>query len=161
MEASEDRNQEAGAVSGSEPGRDRYLDLLRSIALVRVVAYHTFAGAAFGLLAYQSTWLRVHYKPEFTCALLNEQPMGFYAPDTLAHEAQRRGIELRAPDVNESEALCTVEWVPEMGPPPPGEAGEGDPAGSTHGRHHRPPSRPQRRQGRRVRAPVRPPSSVR
>ena len=53
-------------------------------------------GAAFGLLAYQSTWLRVHYGPEFLCALLNEQPMGFYAPDTLAHEAQRRGIELRA-----------------------------------------------------------------
>jgi len=47
-------------------------------------------GAAFGLLAYQSTWLRVHYGPEFLCALLNEQPMGFYASDTLVHEAQRR-----------------------------------------------------------------------
>ena len=55
-------------------------------------------GAAFGLLAYQSTWLRVHYGPEFLCALLNEQPMGFYASDTLVHEAQRRGIALlRAP----------------------------------------------------------------
>ena len=68
-------------------------------------------GAAFGLLAYQSTWLRVHHGPEFLCALLNEQPMGFYAPDTLAHEAQRRGIVLRPPDVNASEALCTVEAV--------------------------------------------------
>src|SRR2546423_1204346 len=48
--------------------------------------------AAFGLLAYQSTWLRVHYGAEFLCALLNEQPMGFYPPDTLVHEAQRRGI---------------------------------------------------------------------
>ncbi|MDA0179533.1 DNA polymerase III subunit alpha [Solirubrobacter phytolaccae] len=75
-------------------------------------------GAAFGLLAYQSTWLRVHHTPEFLCALLNEQPMGFYAPDTLAHEAQRRGVELRPPDVNESEALCMVEWVPELGPYP-------------------------------------------
>jgi error-prone DNA polymerase len=75
-------------------------------------------GAAFGLLAYQSTWLRVHYGPEFLCALLNEQPIGFYAPDTLAHEAQRRGIELRPPDVNASEALCTVEWTPGRGPPP-------------------------------------------
>jgi error-prone DNA polymerase len=75
-------------------------------------------GAAFGLLAYQSTWLRVHHGPEFVCALLNEQPMGFYAPDTLAHEAQRRGIALAPPDVNASEALCTVEWVPEMGPLP-------------------------------------------
>ena len=66
-------------------------------------------GAAFGLLAYQSTWLRVHYGPEFLCALLNEQPMGFYASDTLAHEAQRRGIEMAPADVNASEAECTVE----------------------------------------------------
>src|SRR4051794_32824195 len=71
-------------------------------------------GAAFGLLAYQSTWLRVHHGPEFLCALLNEQPMGFYAPDTLAHEAQRRGIEMAPPDVNASEVLCTVETI---GPP--------------------------------------------
>jgi error-prone DNA polymerase len=68
-------------------------------------------GAAFGLLAYQSTWLRVHYGPEFLCALLNEQPMGFYAPDTLAHEAQRKGIELLPPDVNASDAECTVEAI--------------------------------------------------
>jgi error-prone DNA polymerase len=68
-------------------------------------------GAAFGLLAYQSTWLRVHHGPEFLCALLNEQPMGFYAPDTLAHEAQRRGIALRAADVNASDALCRVEAI--------------------------------------------------
>jgi len=66
-------------------------------------------GAAFGLLAYQSTWLRVHYKPEFLCALLNEQPMGFYPSDTLVHEAQRTGIEVLAPDVNRSNLLCHVE----------------------------------------------------
>src|SRR5215210_3726332 len=66
-------------------------------------------GAAFGLLAYQSTWLRVHHAPEFLCALLNEQPMGFYAPDTLAHEAQRKGIELIAPDVNLSAEECIVD----------------------------------------------------
>jgi error-prone DNA polymerase len=65
--------------------------------------------AAFGLLAYQSTWLRVHYGPEFLCALLNEQPMGFYPPDSLVHEAQRRGIEILAPDVNASEAECTID----------------------------------------------------
>jgi error-prone DNA polymerase len=65
-------------------------------------------GAAFGLLAYQSTWLRVHYGPEFLCALLDEQPMGFYPPDALVHEAQRRGIEVIAPDVNTSDVGCTV-----------------------------------------------------
>jgi error-prone DNA polymerase len=66
-------------------------------------------GAAFGLLAYQSTWLRVHYGPEFLCSLLNEQPMGFYPPDALVHEAQRGGIEVRAPDVNESGTECGME----------------------------------------------------
>jgi error-prone DNA polymerase len=65
--------------------------------------------AAFGLLAYQSTWLRVHRGPEFLCALLNEQPMGFYPPDALVHEAQRRGIGLRKPDVNRSRVDCAVE----------------------------------------------------
>ena len=50
--------------------------------------------AAFGLLAYQSAWLRVHRPPEFLCALLNEQPMGFYPPDALVHEAQRRGVRI-------------------------------------------------------------------
>ncbi|HEY2007057.1 MAG TPA: DNA polymerase III subunit alpha, partial [Solirubrobacteraceae bacterium] len=66
-------------------------------------------GAAFGLLAYQSTWLRVHYTPELLCSLLNEQPMGFYPPDALVHEAQRRGIEVLPPDVNHSEVECDVE----------------------------------------------------
>jgi error-prone DNA polymerase len=66
-------------------------------------------GAAFGLLAYQSTWLRVHYGPEFLCALLNEQPMGFYPSDALVHEAQRRGVEVLPPDVNLSGAECDLD----------------------------------------------------
>jgi error-prone DNA polymerase len=65
--------------------------------------------AAFALLAYQSAWLREHRAPEFLCSLLNEQPMGFYPPDALVHEAQRRGIEVLGPDVNRSRVLCHVE----------------------------------------------------
>jgi error-prone DNA polymerase len=65
--------------------------------------------AAFGLLSYQSAWLRIHYGPEFLCSLLNEQPMGFYPPDSLVHEAQRRGIRVAAPDANRSRVLCHVE----------------------------------------------------
>jgi error-prone DNA polymerase len=65
--------------------------------------------AAFGLLAYQSAWLRIRYGPEFLCSLLNEQPMGFYPPDSLVHEAQRRGIRVAPPDANRSKALCHVE----------------------------------------------------
>src|SRR5262249_61883291 len=69
-------------------------------------------GAAFGLLAYQSTWLRMHYGPEFLCSLLDEQPMRFYPPDALIHEAQRRGIEVLPPDVNASAVGCTVVDAP-------------------------------------------------
>jgi error-prone DNA polymerase len=65
--------------------------------------------AAFGLLAYQSAWLRVHRPPEFLCALLNEQPMGFYPPDSLVHEAQRRGVRVAGPDANLSRVPCHVE----------------------------------------------------
>jgi error-prone DNA polymerase len=65
--------------------------------------------AAFGLLAYQSAWLRHHYPREFLCALLNAQPMGFYPPASLVRDAQRHGVEVLAPDVNRSAARCTLE----------------------------------------------------
>ena len=65
--------------------------------------------AAFGLLAYQSAWLRRYYPAEFLCALLNAQPMGFYPPASLVRDAQRRGVEVRPPHVNRSEAKCTIE----------------------------------------------------
>jgi error-prone DNA polymerase len=65
--------------------------------------------AAFGLLAYQSSWLRHHYPAQFLCALLNAQPMGFYPPATLVRDAQRRGVETKPPDVNVSSAKCVVE----------------------------------------------------
>jgi error-prone DNA polymerase len=65
--------------------------------------------AAFGLLAYQSAWLRHHYPAEFLCALLNAQPMGFYPPASLVRDAQRRGVEVRPPQINSSAAKCIVE----------------------------------------------------
>src|SRR5205085_3448844 len=65
--------------------------------------------AAFGLLAYQSAWLRHHYPAEFLCALLNAQPMGFYPPSSLVRDAQRRGVETLPPDVNRSGAKASLE----------------------------------------------------
>jgi error-prone DNA polymerase len=84
--------------------------------------------AAFGLLAYQSAWLRHYYPAEFLCGLLNEQPMGFYPPASLVRDAQRRGVEVRPPDVNLSEARCSLEATA-PGPVPgtvPGTVPEGD-----------------------------------
>ncbi len=65
--------------------------------------------AAFALLAYQSAWLREHYRPEFYCALYNNQPMGFYPPMVLTNDARRHGVEVLRPDINLSRAQCSVE----------------------------------------------------
>jgi error-prone DNA polymerase len=65
--------------------------------------------AAFGLLAYQSAWLRHHYRAEFLASLLNAQPMGFYPPATLVRDAQRHGVETRPPHVNKSAVGCILE----------------------------------------------------
>jgi error-prone DNA polymerase len=80
----------------------------------KLVAFSGFGfpkshAAAFGLLAYQSAWLRHHHAPEFLASLLNAQPMGFYPPATLVRDGQKRGVETRPPDVNRSEAGCTIE----------------------------------------------------
>jgi error-prone DNA polymerase len=80
----------------------------------KLVAFSGFGfpkshAAAFGLLAYQSAWLRHHYAPEFLAALLNAQPMGFYPPATLVRDGQKHGVETRPPDVNRSDAGCTIE----------------------------------------------------
>jgi len=65
--------------------------------------------AAFGLLAYQSAWLRHYYPVEYYTGLFNNQPMGFYSLDALGRDAGRHGIEIRLPDVNLSDVYCTVE----------------------------------------------------
>jgi error-prone DNA polymerase len=75
--------------------------------------------AAFALLAYQSAWLRHHYPAEFLCALLNAQPMGFYPPASLVRDGERRGVRILPPDVNASEAQCSLEPVLEGHAPVP------------------------------------------
>ena len=101
----------AGAIShsGADPQTaERVWEMVSGFAGFGFPKAHA---TAFGLLAYQSTWLRVHYGPEFLCALLNEQPMGFYAPDSLVHEAQRRGIPVLGLDVNASAVQCAVQTL--------------------------------------------------
>ncbi len=65
--------------------------------------------AAFGLLAYQTAWLRAYYPAESLCALFNAQPMGFYSPHVLVNDGQRYGVEVLPPDINHSGANCTLE----------------------------------------------------
>jgi len=65
--------------------------------------------ASFALLVYVSAWLKCHYPDVFICALLNAQPMGFYAPSQLVAEARRNKVEVRAVDVSFSSWDCTLE----------------------------------------------------
>jgi error-prone DNA polymerase len=65
--------------------------------------------ASFALLVYVSSWLKCHHPAAFCAALLNSQPMGFYAPAQLVQDARRHGVAVRPPDVNVSEWDCTLE----------------------------------------------------
>ena len=65
--------------------------------------------ASFAVLAYQSCWLKRYYPTEFICALLNNQPMGFYPPHTFVNDAKRRGVQTHLPDINLSQVACSVE----------------------------------------------------
>jgi error-prone DNA polymerase len=65
--------------------------------------------ASFAHLVYVSSWLRWRYPAAFACALLNSQPMGFYAPAQIVRDAREHGVEVRAVDVNHSDWDCTLE----------------------------------------------------
>ncbi|OGA69065.1 MAG: error-prone DNA polymerase [Betaproteobacteria bacterium RIFCSPLOWO2_12_FULL_65_14] len=65
--------------------------------------------ASFALLVYVSAWLKCHHPAAFCAALLNSQPMGFYAPAQLVQDARRHGVEVLPPDVNASDWDCTLE----------------------------------------------------
>jgi error-prone DNA polymerase len=65
--------------------------------------------ASFALLVYVSSWLKCHHPAAFCAALLNSQPMGFYAPAQLVQDARRHGVEVRPPDVQTSDWDCTLE----------------------------------------------------
>ncbi|MFC2032522.1 DNA polymerase III subunit alpha [Chloroflexota bacterium] len=67
---------------------------------------HAFA---FGVTAYQASWLKYHYPLEFFTAIFNQQPMGFYNPETLKEDARRQGIKVLNPDINKSRAKCVIE----------------------------------------------------
>ncbi len=76
--------------------------------------------ASFAQLAYVSSWLKCHHPEVFACALLNSQPMGFYAPAQIVRDARDHGVEVRPTDVNHSDWDCTLDAtsIPEETPAP-------------------------------------------
>ena len=71
--------------------------------------------ASFALLVYVSCWLKHHYLAAFTAALLNSQPLGFYAPAQLVRNAREHGVEVLPVDVNHSQWDCTLEGAGAVG----------------------------------------------
>jgi error-prone DNA polymerase len=65
--------------------------------------------ASFAHLVYVSSWLKCHYPAAFACALLNSQPMGFYAPAQIVRDARDHGVTVLPPDVNASDWDCTLQ----------------------------------------------------
>jgi error-prone DNA polymerase len=65
--------------------------------------------ASFALIAYATAWLKCHYPAEFACALLNAQPMGFYAPATIVEDAKRHGVVALPVDLQRSDWHCAME----------------------------------------------------
>ncbi len=73
---------------------------------------------SFAYLVYSSAWLKLHYPAAFLAGLLDNQPMGFWSPQTLVLDARRHGVEVRRPDINASGATSVLEKagdVPENG----------------------------------------------
>jgi error-prone DNA polymerase len=83
--------------------------IVRSISSFALYGFPESHAASFALIAYASAWLRCHHPAAFTCALLNNQPMGFYHPFTLVKDAQRHGVRFRPVDVTRSDWPCTLE----------------------------------------------------
>ena len=67
--------------------------------------------ASFALISYASAWLKCHFPAEFTCAILNAQPMGFYSPATLVEDARRHRVVIHPIDVTASHWPCTLEPI--------------------------------------------------
>src|ERR1700753_2746169 len=86
--------------------QDTIVENISSFALYGFPESHA---ASFALIAYASAYFKVKYLAAFTCAILNNQPMGFYAPAVLVKDAQRHGLRIRPIDVHVSECLCTIE----------------------------------------------------
>jgi error-prone DNA polymerase len=86
--------------------QEQIINALSSFALYGFPESHAIS---FALLAYASCWLKVHRAPEFYCALLNNQPMGFYSPATLIKDAKRRGVKFRPVCVVRSGVECRIE----------------------------------------------------
>ena len=84
-------------------------DIVHSITSFALYGFPESHAASFALLSYASAYLKCHHLAAFTCAMLNNQPMGFYSPAILIKDAQRHGLRVLPVDVTKSEWDCALE----------------------------------------------------
>jgi error-prone DNA polymerase len=86
--------------------------IIQSISSFALYGFPESHAASFALIAYASAYFKVNYLAAFTCAILNNQPMGFYPPAVLVKDAQRHGLRILPVDVQKSQWFCTIEHDP-------------------------------------------------
>jgi error-prone DNA polymerase len=84
-------------------------EIFRQLAGFAEFGFCKSHAAAFARTAYETVYLKAYYPAEFYCALLNNQPMGFYSPAVIVGDAKRHGVKILPVNVNRSQAKCTVE----------------------------------------------------
>ena len=84
-------------------------NIIQNITSFALYGFPESHAASFALIAYASAYFKVRYLAAFTCAILNNQPMGFYMPAVLVKDAQRHGLRIRPIDVQVSQWQCTIE----------------------------------------------------
>jgi error-prone DNA polymerase len=84
-------------------------NIVQNISSFALYGFPESHAASFALIAYASAYFKVKYLAAFTCAILNNQPMGFYSPAVLIKDAQRHGLRIKPADVQASDWPCTIE----------------------------------------------------
>ncbi len=87
--------------------------IVQSIQSFALYGFPESHAASFALIAYASAYFKVKHLAAFTCAMLNNQPMGFYTPAVIVKDAQRHGLRVKPVDVQVSDIRCTVEHEPD------------------------------------------------
>jgi error-prone DNA polymerase len=88
-------------------------NLVQNISSFALYGFPESHAASFALIAYASAYFKVKYLAAFTCAILNNQPMGFYSPAVLVKDAQRHGLRVKPIDIQTSDWPCTIEHEPD------------------------------------------------
>jgi error-prone DNA polymerase len=107
MEQLEVKLRRGMTKNGIDPATQE--NIIQNITSFALYGFPESHAASFALIAYASAYFKVRYLAAFTCAILNNQPMGFYMPAVLVKDAQRHGLRIRPIDVQVSEWLCTIE----------------------------------------------------